>query len=148
MRCPDCNKFVPNGELEVEQEDISLDGKEISLQVHAVIPCGECGTELKTYDFDVTEYFDISHECDCPSLSDEEDEYYLEPEYEIMDDGSPEPLEEFETKDRHGKPVKNPHYQKHLYGFTQSVTIRCIHCNAVTVVDLSEMVPSSNFNEY
>ena len=55
MRCPDCNKFVSyddSAEPEVNDLEVSPEGG-ISGSVRVFLPCGECGTELKEYTFDI-----------------------------------------------------------------------------------------------
>jgi hypothetical protein len=48
MRCPDCNKFVPQtaGDLDVQSEDCDEEGS-ISVECRITQVCEECGTELK-----------------------------------------------------------------------------------------------------
>lgn len=147
MRCPDCNKFVPNGDMEVESQSVDLDGSEVTISVRGVIPCGECGTELKSYEFEVTESFEIDHDANCPTQLDADHEDFVGEDNEIEDDGEPEATERYEDKDRHGKPIKNARYQKHLYGFTQIVTVKCVHCDATAEVVLQDEASASDFEE-
>lgn len=49
MRCPDCNKFVPFEQREVDGGDVDVevsDDGTASAEVEIVNECGECGTDL------------------------------------------------------------------------------------------------------
>lgn len=49
MRCPDCNKFVPFDEGNVDEVEVEIDEDTgtVSITGRVVLPCAECGTELK-----------------------------------------------------------------------------------------------------
>lgn len=47
MRCPDCSKFVSMDTSDPEVEDVNIDGTMITVNVHLVRCCSDCGTELK-----------------------------------------------------------------------------------------------------
>lgn len=55
MRCPDCQKFVSMNfeEPEVDSLEIDNDGQ-ITASVIITRSCGECGTNLKTADLDMS----------------------------------------------------------------------------------------------
>lgn len=54
MRCPDCNKFVSYDDSnDPDIQDISYADGHVSAQIRVVLPCGDCGTELKSADFDL-----------------------------------------------------------------------------------------------
>lgn len=63
-RCPDCNKFVSYDE---QEPDVNIDvvpnadhtSLVISGTVTVTLPCAECGTELKTYEFEVEKEVDV-----------------------------------------------------------------------------------------
>lgn len=52
-RCPDCNKFVSYEEAEPEVEDVNVEDGIITATVRIVNTCGECGTELTEFTFDL-----------------------------------------------------------------------------------------------
>lgn len=52
-RCPDCNKFVSYEEAEPEVEGVEVEDGIITAQVRIVNTCGECGTELTEFTFDL-----------------------------------------------------------------------------------------------
>lgn len=56
MRCPDCNKFVPFDEGDVDdiEAEIDEDTGEVMISGRVVLPCAECGTELKELNVDET----------------------------------------------------------------------------------------------
>jgi|SRR5215831_541606 len=64
MRCNDCNKFVKVAEDFTPEADLSVsvdDGTvEISGTVTVALACEQCGTELKTWAWDVVETVDAS----------------------------------------------------------------------------------------
>lgn len=72
-RCPDCNRWVPNGEPQVEEEDTELSGEgetiRVTTEVSIVIPCGECGTDLKGTSLEVTGQEDHH----CPVINGDDD---------------------------------------------------------------------------
>jgi hypothetical protein len=55
--------MVSYGDLtvEIQSEEVDEEGR-INISAHAVLPCGECGEELKENDFELEE--EIEHECD------------------------------------------------------------------------------------
>ena len=148
MRCQSCNKFVPNGDPEVNIENGEdfetelVDGKLIITcqpKVRVMIPCGECGQDLK----DTTLNLDMETEHVCDKLPKEE------PEGGINIEGSleAEPIDDFKTTDRHGKPIKNPRYQAHLYGASVTATVTCPYCQEEIEFTESDEVESSSMDE-
>ena len=63
MRCPDCARMVSFDEPQatVEDEGISEDG-EVRVEVRLVLPCAECGAELKENTFSFEEH--VEHPCE------------------------------------------------------------------------------------
>jgi hypothetical protein len=56
MRCPDCNKFVSYDESNPEVEgdpEVTEDG-DVTVSVRVVLPCAECGQELKDCTLELT----------------------------------------------------------------------------------------------
>lgn len=141
-RCPDCNKFVPNGEPEAElqSEDLSYGNDSYEAEVRVMIPCGECGTELSEYNFSVE--LEIDHLCEKSADPDEED--LLDSQYELVDTDV-SVVDEYETKDKNGKIIKNQRYQKHMYGYEISVQCKCLRCQEIIVLDGKETEQSSAF---
>lgn len=61
MRCPDCNKFVSNEEMEPEVNDIEMDEEgNVTCEVRICNACADCGTELSEYTFDLETQVDLS----------------------------------------------------------------------------------------
>ncbi len=120
MRCPDCEKFVSFDEpqCDIEDENITDEGQ-ISGSVHIVLPCGECGTELKETNLE----FEAEIDHDCAEKGDAGFEL-------TMDD--PQPFDEYRGKDKKkkdGTVIKAPlRYQKHYYGAEISGTAKCNRC--------------------
>lgn len=137
MRCPDCNKFVSYDEPMIEVDSIDVNDDEISGNVRVVLACAECGEELKDCYFDISET--IAHECD----GIEEDGF----NFEILEEDNFEPMDRYEDRDRNGKLIKNMRYMKHLYGFTGTIQVQCMHCNEVIDVEVSDEAAGSEFDE-
>lgn len=142
MRCPDCNKFVPFGtdtEPEIDA-DVDDDGN-ISGTARIVLTCEECGTELKeaTLDIDCGVFDDIEqHRKDHPECKDKG--------LSLADNGG-ELTQRTETKDRHGKPIKNPRYMKSFYGAAVEFTVTCDECNEEFTVTWEDEVQASGMDE-
>lgn len=140
MRCPDCNKFVSQeaGEPEISLE---VDGSEVRCEARLPINCAECGSELKEGNFQMEEQLpeDIAkdHDGDGHDLEVEEDGQ------DIIDD--------YKTKDRHGKPIKNPRYQTHEYGVSVNFSVRCScqekGAEPLFSGTLEDKMPASSFDE-
>lgn len=60
-RCPECNKFVSFGEMEVELQSEDYGEGYLNIELRAVLPCSECGEELKE------EYITLEEEIVCPN---------------------------------------------------------------------------------
>lgn len=136
MRCPDCNKFVSFDEPQVEEDSIDVDGVEVTGSVRVVLPCAECGTELKeaTLDFELL----IEHECadDSTVLDDwvgDDDEL----EYEIVSEDYTG-CDRYQDTDSKGKKITNSRYMKHFYGAEVSITVKCLRCGEE--IELTETV--------
>lgn len=152
-RCPDCNKFVPYGEGEVDVQSEEITAGEAIIEVRVMLPCEECGTELKeaylVYEnnYSCPECDDEGgkeeeHPCETCTLSDDKqdcetcehkDTFFDETTAEGIPDIELESVDteftdRYETKDRNGKPIKNPRYQKHYYGAELTLNLRCNKC--------------------
>lgn len=148
MRCPDCNKFVPNGDPEAEVQsgedfDATIEEGKLIIkcepEVRVMIPCGECGTELK----DTTFNFEMEHEHECGKLPKETPAEGIEIEGTI----EAEATDDYRTKDRHGKPIKNSRYQAHLYGAEVTATVTCPFCQESIEFTAQDEIESSGMDE-
>lgn len=153
MRCPDCNKFVPYDEPQVEEQNCDVSDGEVQGEVRVVLTCAECGTELKEHSFEIAHA--IEHECDPAAYEEhqaslEEDDRTSEdedPTYELVSSDNWNPSDYYEDKDRNGKPIKNPRYQKHYYGFEGTVTVQCSKCGEEFEVEIKDHEQASGFDE-
>ena len=137
MRCPDCNKFVPQelGEPEVQLDltDERQEGQKmvaISGDVRVPITCGECGTELKEGTFTVDTEVEVDgHRGEGHELSVEETS-----------------TEGIERQD--GKPGTPSRYRRTYYGAIVSFEVRCL-CGKLEAVegDWSDDMQASSFDE-
>jgi hypothetical protein len=133
MRCDSCNKFV-SFDSEVEPEiniDVTDDGV-VTGDVRIVNGCAECSAELTevtmTVEADLSEQI-TAHREECkadPANTDKHDTLEVEAEGERFD--------RMQTTDRSGKPIKNPRYQKHMYGVSLDITVTC-ECGAKFTAD-------------
>lgn len=107
--------------------------------------CQECGTELKRATLDV--------ECDLSAqVRDHRDEKKEagEPDsdhdsLDVADDGG-QRFDELQNKDRHGKPIKNARYMKHLYGAEVEFKVTC-KCGETFTENWRDSVPGSAMEE-
>lgn len=60
-RCPECNKFVSYGEMEVEIQSEDYCNGEVTIELRAILPCADCGEELKEI------YSTLEREIECPN---------------------------------------------------------------------------------
>jgi endogenous inhibitor of DNA gyrase (YacG/DUF329 family) len=148
MRCPDCNKFVPNGDPEAEVQsgedfEAELDEGKLIIkcqpEVRVMIPCGECGTELKETILE----FEMETEHECDKLPKKEPKGGIEVEGNI----EVEATDDYRTKDKHGKAIKNPRYQAHLYGAEVTATVTCPFCQETIEFTDQDEVESSSMDE-
>lgn len=134
MRCSDCNKFVSNGDPEAEVQS----GEDFEMEIDEImIPCGECGTELK----DTTFNFEMEGEHECSELPNKLGNETAEGTVEV------EATDDFRTKDRHGKPIKNARYQAHLYGADVTATVTCPFCQEEIIFSEHDEIESSSMDE-
>lgn len=153
MRCPDCNKFVAYDEATVEFESAVVTEQCLEVTARVVLPCAECGGELKDATIDCTVDFD--HECKKDGKPDEDydpesgKQFEIEDEQFEIEDEYPEatPTDRMEDKDRRGKQIKNYRYMKRFYGFEAQFELRCRKCGEKFTVDVSGEEQASGFNE-
>lgn len=150
MRCPDCNKFVPYDTEAEPEANLELDDSgQLTGDVRRVLPCGECGTELKdtTFDIDVdlNEILQINDKpanlTDCSGGGDHEWDW------ESAEDPSVSADERMETKDKHGKPIKNSRYMTQYYGVLIEGTVKCKLCGLEASYEVKDEASASSFDE-
>jgi phage FluMu protein Com len=137
MRCPDCNKFVAYGEASADVESAQVEGGEVRAEVRAVLPCEQCGVELKETIFEIE--LVIDHTC---TVERENAEDPIEFE---LDDYNAEPWEDSITKTvtrgrRTGQVDSTP-----TYGAEFTCIVSCPHCKAVIELSDRQAIPSSQF---
>jgi len=140
---------VPNGEPEAEVqsgEDFTAEIEDKRLiikcepEVRVIIPCGECGTELK----DTTFNFEMETEHECKKLPKGKK---AKEEIEIEGSIEAEATDDYKTKDRHGKAIKNPRYQAHLYGAAVTASVTCPFCQEQIEFSDHDEIESSSMDE-
>lgn len=149
MRCPDCNKFVSYDEPQCEVQDVDISETTLLATVAIALNCQDCGTTLK--DAEVEDETEIKHTCkpekDRPENWRESADFDEGEQFEVEEQGEPEPNDRLENRDRHGKAIKNPRYMKRFYGFSLESDVRCRKCGEVFQVPTSGEEQASAFNE-
>lgn len=142
MRCPDCGIFVSyGGDYEPEIEDEEINENELRGEVRVVLDCADCGLELKEL---LMEYeAEIEHDCSAASDEDEEPD---EDQFEIQATAT-QFIERRQTTDRHGKPIRNPRYQRTYYGAEINTVIKCTKCGEEFDMDIQVEDMASAFEE-
>lgn len=142
MRCPDCSKFVSQdlADPEVNSLEINGDGT-VTAEVRVFLACADCGTELKEATLYLEEDFSDKLTDHCGVTGHELD----------VDEEDVEGLDEYQTTDRRGKPIKNVRYQKHLYGARVGFKITCScqekGADPILSESLEETVEASGMDE-
>jgi hypothetical protein len=138
MRCQSCNKFVSQEPGDPDTSIEIIGGDTVRIECRLPINCSECCDELKEGNFEM--------EVDIPT---EIVEAHCGEGHELdAEEESTEAIDEMETTDRKGKPIKSFRYMKHLYGVDCSFNVTC-SCQEEPVFSSSadEKMPSSSFDE-
>ena len=138
MRCPNCNKFVPYDEPQVEVSSSDVQGETVTGSVRIVLCCADCNEELKDAELD----FEMTIEHECPKAKKDD-----EPEFELEGDVDATATDRYQDKDRHGKPIKSMRYQKHFYGAELTATVKCTKCEEIISVETTVEEQARGFNE-
>lgn len=126
--------------VEVENED-TADG-ELQVAVRVVRPCSGCGNDQAELTLEFATSFD--HECpEGGDYTEEEDDRT----YEIVGSVDAEPVDEYQTTDRRGKPIRNARYQRHLIGASISATVKCSCCEEEFEVTDQQTEAASSFED-
>jgi hypothetical protein len=131
-RCPDCNKFVPieQGELEASIDLRWEPGKangnrqpiQITGEVRLTLICGECGTELMETNQDIDAEIEFQHDNGCSQNED---------------------FDEDSTWDNSDRDM----YAKHFYGADGTITVTCPECKAEATCEVSVEEQASFFDQ-
>lgn len=152
MRCPDCAKFVPF-DTEAEPEgDLTIDNDgQLTGEVERGLPCGECGTTLKSamfnVDQDLNEIVDVKP---APSNDPAGVTYCTKAhdwDWENADEPSISPTERLSDTDRKGNKIKLTRFMTKYYGIEIEGDVRCKDCPAVGVYKFSDEESASAFDE-
>lgn len=174
--CSGCDgKFGSNGdpEVEVQSSDVDDEGN-VTVEVEIQIPCGNCGSEFKAGNLTLEGQFGEGHDDECTfdfngqtfSRSESGDEAYeaaMEAaggrEWELISDGDIESTEDYRPKfktkkngaavlDKDGNRVPVPfRYQRHYYGATMTVELRCSLCEETFEGTLEGDISASELEE-
>jgi hypothetical protein len=148
--CSSDGKFASFDEMTVEVEDSDVTDDTFTMTVRAVRPCASCGNEQAEYTFD----FDQTIEHSCPDERGEEgahaedfEEDLEDRTFELRGEPDVEVVDDYQTTDRHGKPIKSVRYQRHLLGVSYTATVTCSRCEDEIELTDSETVPASSFDD-
>lgn len=131
--CSSEQKFAAFDEPTVEIENEEVTDGELQVSVRVVRPCAGCGQDQAetTLEFNTT----FSHECPNERGDTKEDgtefvfsESLDDRTYEIDGSVEAEPVDEYQQKDRKGKPITNSRYMRHLLGAQITATVKCSRC--------------------
>lgn len=137
MRCPDCGKFVAyNDEPDIETPDLEYSDGRVTGSVTRPLPCGECGTDLKSAELDI----------DLEVTWEKEPKEGCEHDFDISVDNC-SPSSRVETKDRKGRPIKSARYMTTYYGVELSGAITCDACEAEGGFGGTVEAAASSFDE-
>jgi hypothetical protein len=127
------------GDPEVQSLEIEEDGA-IDAEVRLCLLCAECGEEMKE---SVFEFEDRPAEIARHVL--EHNEANTDYELSIEEDET-EASDRFQTKDRHGRTIKNFRYRRHFYSVELRATAHC-SCGASFEVSFSDEVQASGMED-
>jgi len=130
-RCSSCNLFCSLDEPEFEASEPEYDGDEVSVEIEATFNSQCCGDTAGSATYTATGNPDFDHKEECVSGKAGDAEYTVEA-------ADPQATDRYQTTDRHGKPIKNPRYQRHFYGVEVDVTVTCDECAASETVTASD----------
>lgn len=145
-RCNDCNKFVSyNTEMEPELENEDVDGgTHMTATVRRVLGCSECGSELKSFEFDVdvdfAEHLE-EHQKKCVAKEDGEEVEYEDHSWSVEIELTPTEGIAEETNAK-GRKVK-----KTAYGYEGQATLTCDQCECTVEFPVSGQESVSSFEE-
>ena len=140
MRCPTCNRFASYGEVQADEESSEIvDNDSVVVSVRVVLPCSECGEELKEKNIE----FELAIDHGCGEADDTADD--TAGEYELISTDV-ESIEELQTHTATGKEI-SARQRKNVYGAKVTVTISCPKCQEQITLEGSESAPASEFEE-
>ena len=104
--------------------------------IRRVLPCAECGTELKEYSFEFEHNLDDelpSGDAKCQYPDAEDGAHAFE-----MVGADASNTERMETTDRKDRKIRNSRYMTHYYGAQLDVLVKCTHCSHTLVFTLDD----------
>lgn len=140
MRCPSCNKFVPydtDADPEEEGEPSVDEGGRFTASYRRVLPCADCGEELKEATIEFDEEIKLAERC---KRGRKEHEFELE-------SCDATPTTDVVRKDRNGRTIKSARYMKTLYGVEVTVVVKCVHCDKTVEETFAADEQASAFEE-
>lgn len=149
MRCPSCGKFV-SFDVDVEPEetgDPEYDGTTLTVEVRRVLTCAECGDELKEASFELQCDVQIDHTEECLDSGRMAEMEGGDPEPDYSTSLSYSSTVRVQQKDRHGKPIRNPRYQRTYYGVEADGEVECERCHQTAPVMMADELQASGFEE-
>lgn len=134
-RCQSCNLLCS-----VEQEELypefDVDDEGVvtgSLELQLNSAC--CGDTVATAESEIEIDTGLEHKKGCETA-------------EVSVEATADVTDWYQTKDRHGKPIKSIRYQKHFYGADVSVQVKCESCGAEAEGNEQVGEQASFFDQY
>lgn len=149
-RCPDCNKFVSyDDSYEPEVESAEVSDSTLTIEVRVVLPCAECGTELKESTMEAS--VEIEHDCS------KKDEDGFKPEFSVDEsDISAEMTSNVlttkkvflkRTEEWVEREIKNRRGWKQMYGAYLTGHVVCENCGEKIEFDADVEEQASSFDD-
>jgi hypothetical protein len=137
MRCSSTNQFASfEDEAEVEDYGFDLDPEgDFSGSVRITRLCAECYSEAAEGELELSASFE------CPDKGDADEGHEL-----TLVDVELSPTDEYQTHDRHGKPIKNYRYSRHYIGAEAEVRIEC-ECSKEFAETVKDHLSASDFED-
>lgn len=150
MRCPDCNKFVPYGEAEVEVDDPEFvpEDSKLTIDFSISLPCEECSQELKSGS-DTAEV-EILPEHFTPGDAVGEDAESLKIPTMTFCPGSEDGKHEWEWEHEENVDVRTEgkgRGTKTFYGADVEVSGACDHCKSTITRNVDCFIQASSLEE-
>lgn len=139
--CSSTQRLAGFDEMEAEVQSEEVTDDEARFEVRLVRPCAGCSNEQATYDMEL--FVSLDHECPEGGLFGQAEN---ERTFELVSTDV-EPTDEYQTKDRHGKPIKRARYQRHLLGAHVTANVLCNRCGEEFEVNVEDRVGASEFDD-
>lgn len=155
-RCEDTGKFESYDGLEIEIDSTEVDDEGlVNIDITVNRTCAGCGGYHKTASISEGGEVDLdAHNERCREViapgsdpdADDAEDIFEDRTWSVVNE-SAEELERTETKDRKGRPIKNPRYMRTYLGATVTVEVQCSLCERTEDVVIEAVEQASGFED-